>query len=263
MDKIVLYCKSYKNDFDRVVKLIDSIQKFNIDSIPTYVSVPKSDISLFKSIKGINLVEDELVYTGDKPGWIQQQIVKSNFWKLKIAENYVNIDSDSYFLKPFSVSDFMFNETTPYTVIHEQKELFSWSSTKINELGFNPKHGFEEDRKKIMELFGRKGKYYDFGPSPNIWSSKVWESLDANYTVPNKLTFDQLLEYSHSEFSWYGEALLAFKAIDIYPAEPLFKVFHYPQQYIEYKKQGITESMIADNYLGVVLQSNFNAPINY
>jgi hypothetical protein len=131
MDKIVLYCKSYKNDFDRVVKLIDSIQKFNIDSIPTYVSVPKSDISLFKSIKGINLVEDELVYTGDKPGWIQQQIVKSNFWKLKIAENYVNIDSDSYFLKPFSVSDFMFNETTPYTVIHEQKNYFLGRPRKL------------------------------------------------------------------------------------------------------------------------------------
>jgi len=264
MEKIVLYCKSYKNDIERVIRLVESVKKFNTDNIPMYISVPKQDIELFTNkLSDVNLIEDELIYIGNKPGWIQQQIVKSNFWRLNISENYISIDSDSYFIKPFSISDFMFDENTPYTVIHEQKELFSWSSTKINDLGFNPKHGFEEDRKKIMELFERKGKYYDFGPSPNIWSSKVWKSLDTNYTTPNGLTFEQLLEYSHSEFSWYGEALLAFKAIDIYPAEPLFKVFHYPGQYIEYKKQGITEEMIADNYLGVVLQSNFNAPINY
>ena len=81
--------------------------------------------------------------------------------------------------------------------------------------------------------------------------------------IPNNLTFPQLIDYSHSEFSWYGEALLAFKAIEIYPIEPLFKLFHYPQQYIEYKQQNVTEEMIAQNYMGIIMQSNFNGPIKY
>lgn len=263
MENIVLYCKSYKNDYERVVKLIASIHEYNRDNIPMYISVPKSDIKLFSSIENINIVEDEFVYTGNAPGWIQQQIVKSNFWKLNIAENYICIDSDSYFIRPFYKRDFMYNETTPYTVIHEQKELFSWSSTKVSQLGFNPKEGFINDRKKIMEVFGRYSKYYDFGPSPIIWASKVWKSLEDNYSIPNNLTFEDLINYSPSEFSWYGEALLSFKAIDIYPVEPLFKVFHYPLQYNEYKTLGITEDIIAENYMGIVLQSNFNANIKY
>jgi hypothetical protein len=264
MEKIVLYCKSYRNDIDRVIRLVDSVKKFNTDNIAMYISVPKHDIKLFDSkLSKVNLIEDESVYTGNKPGWIQQQIVKSNFWKLGISENYVCIDSDSYFIRPFYISDFMFNNETPYTVMHEQKELFSWSSSRVSQLGFNPKDGFIEDRKKIMDVFDRSSRLYDFGPSPIIWSSKVWKSLEDNYSLPNGLSFENLLSYSHSEFSWYGESLLAFRAIDIYPIEPLFKVFHYPMQLIEYKNSNITEDMISENYMGIVLQSNFNAPINY
>ena len=262
MEKIVLYCKSFNRDFERIKVLFESIKKYNIDNIPFYISVPKNDYNLFSQLEGANIVLDEDIFSISS-SWIAQQIIKSNFWKLNISENYVCLDSDSYFIRPFKVSDFMFDENTPYTVIHEQKELFSWSITKTKELGFDPKEGFINDRQKIMDLFERKGRHYDFGPSPIIWSSKVWKSLEEQYMIPNELTFPNLIEYSPSEFSWYGEALLAFKAIEIYPVEPLFKVFHYPQQYIEYKQQNITEEMIAQNYMGVIMQSNFNSPLKY
>jgi len=262
MEKIVLYCKSFNRDFERVKVLFESIKKYNIDNIPFYISVPKNDYNLFSQLEGTNIVLDEDIFSLSS-SWTAQQIIKSNFWKLNISENYVCLDSDSYFIKPFKVSDFMFDENTPYTVIHEQKELFSWSVTKTKELGFDPKEGFINDRQKIMDLFERKGKHYDFGPSPIIWSSKVWKSLEEQYMIPNNLTFPDLIEYSPSEFSWYGEALLAFKAIEIYPSEPLFKVFHYSQQYVEYKQQNITEEMVAQNYMGIIMQSNFNGPLKY
>jgi len=263
MEKIVLYCKSFNRDFERVKVLLESIQKYNLDNIPFYISVPKNDYILFSQLKGVNIVLDEDIVSLTDNNWIVQQIIKSNFWKLNLAENYICIDSDSQFIRPFTVSDFMFNENIPYTVIHEQKELFSWSVSKINQLGFDPKEGFINDRQKIMDVFGRTSRFYDFGPSPIIWSSKVWKSLEEQYMIPNNLTFPDLIDYSPSEFSWYGEALLAFKAIEIYPVEPLFKVFHYPQQYIEYKQQNITEKMIAQNYMGIIMQSNFNSPLKY
>jgi hypothetical protein len=262
MEKIVLYCKSFNRDFERVKILLESIKKYNTDKIPFYISVPKNDYALFSQLEGVNIVLDEDIFLLSN-NWVAQQIIKSNFWKLGIAENYVCLDSDSYFIKPFGVKDFMFDDNTPYTVMHEQKELFSWSVTKIKELGFDPKEGFINDRQKIMNLFRRNSRHYDFGPSPIIWSSKVWKSLEEKYMIPNNLSFPDLIEYSPSEFSWYGEALLAFKAIDIYPVEPLFKVFHYPQQYIEYRQQNITEEMISQNYMGIIMQSNFNGPIKY
>ena len=265
MENLVLYCKSFSRDINLVYRLVESINKFNEDNITTYISIPKQDLEMFKSLnlENIILIEDELVYEGNAPGWQQQQIVKSSFYKLGFAKNWVCLDSDAYFIKPFYINDFMYDDETPYTVMHEQKELFSWSVTKTKELGFDPKEGFINDRQKIMDLFERKGRHYDFGPSPIIWSSKVWKSLEEQYMIPNELTFPNLIEYSPSEFSWYGEALLAFKAIEIYPVEPLFKVFHYPQQYIEYKQQNITEEMIAQNYMGVIMQSNFNSPLKY
>jgi hypothetical protein len=259
MDKFVLYCKSYNRDLERVIKLLESIKKYNLDNIPFYLSVPKKDIEIFRSSINydLNLIEDELVYQGNARGWIQQQIVKSSFWKLNKCENYLCIDSDSYFIKPFRVSDFMYNDTTPYTIMHEQKEFFHWAALNYNLLGFNPKESFESDRKIIMDLFNRSGKYYDFGPSPVIWSSKVWEDLEKNYIQPNNLTFEKLLEYSPSEFTWYGESILAFKSIQIMPIEPLFKVFHYKQQFNEYKNMNVSEDSISKNYFGIVVQSNF------
>ena len=262
MKKLVLYCKSFSRDLDRVVALAESINKHNKDNLPFYVSVPREDVPLFRS-RGIeNLIEDESVYDGKTSSWIQQQIVKSSFWKLGESENYVCIDSDGYFIRDFYTSDFMYGED-PYTVIHEQKELFSWSVYNVDRLGFDPKNGFVADRQKIMDVFGRTGKYYDFGPVPTIWSSKVWQSLENNYMQPNNLSWDQLLQYSPSEFSWYGEALLAFSAIKLYPAEPIFKVFHYKQQVDDYLSSKITEEMLSQNYLGVIMQSNFNATLKY
>mgnify|MGYP003647724424 CR=1 FL=1 len=266
MENIVIYCKSYKNDVSRVEVLLASINKHNKDNIPFYVSVPKSDVSLFKNKLGTsnyNLLVDEDICAGNNPGWIQQQIVKSSFWRLNLCENYVCIDSDAYFIKDFYEADFIYEGNIPYTVIHEQKELFSWTVGKTQDLGFDPKFSYIEDRKKIMDLFGRKGKYYDFGPSPTIWSSKVWKSLEEKYTEPNNLTFSKLIEYSNSEFSWYGEALLNFKSIPIYPIEPLFKVFHYPQQLLEYNQKNYTEEMISQNYYGIILQSNYTNKLKY
>ena len=265
MEKLILYCKSFHKDVDRVINLILSIEKHNVDKIPIYISVPKDDINLFKSkgLHDVNLIEDEQIYEGKEPGWIKQQIVKSNFWKTGVCQNYICIDSDAYFIKDFKLSDFMYDQDTPYTVIHEQKELFSWTVNKTQVLGFDPRQSYISDREKIMSVFGRTGKYYDFGPVPVIWSSKVWKDLDEHYMKPNNLTWGKMMEYSPSEFSWYGESLLAFKSIPIYPSEPLFKVFHFAHQIEDYKKQGYTEQMISQNYYGIIMQSNYNAPFKY
>ena len=114
-----------------------------------------------------------------------------------------------------------------------------------------------------MSIFGREGKMYDFGPNPVVMNSKVLESFYVNYLAPNSLTTEDIIQVSSDEYTWYGESLLAFNAIKLMPAEPLFKVFHYPKQYTEYKQQNITVEMISENYMGIIMQSNFNGPTIY
>jgi hypothetical protein len=262
MDKIVLYCKSYHADVDRVVNLAQSIEKYNVDNLPFYVSVPSTDMTLFesKTPSFVRLIEDESI-DSNNGGWIGQQVIKSQFWKLGLCENYLCLDSDSEFIKPFITSDFMFDDETPYTVVHEDKELMEWAMKAG--FSFDIQKSFQEDRNKVMELFDRKGIYYDFGPSPVIWSTKVWKSLFDNYLTPNNLTFSQLIQHCGSEFTWYGEWLLTNKVIPLYPRQPLFKVFHYPQQYTETKNKGYSQEDLAKHYLGIILQSNWGAPLKY
>ena len=266
MNKIVLYCKSYKGDVHRVKILLESINRFNTDSIPFYVSCPKSDRDVFIHVlgsTGYTLIDDENIYShNQKEDWTAQQVIKSSFWKLGVCENYLMLDSDSYFIRPFYISDFIISDGNPYVVMHEQKELFNWTCNKTSQLGFDPIESFRECRKKIMDVFGREGRFYDFGPSPVIWNSEVWEGFDKDYLQPNKITFNEIIRRVPSEFTWYGEYFLT-TGKKINPIEPIFKVFHYGPQYQESKHQGYTEEHISKIYMGIVMQSNAGIPLKY
>ena len=272
-NKIVLYCKSFSGDIQRCKILFDSIQKYNKDKIPLYISVPKEDVQLFKNTlgtSGYELITDEAVLGENlAQSWKTQQIFKMVFWKAIPTENYVVIDSDSYFIRDFYLKDFLVNYKTPlddavpYTVMHEQKDLFQWTAKHQEVLGWDPQISFAECRTPIQELFDRKGRLYDFGPVPVVWSSKVWKSLEEEYIKPNNLTFEGLINTISSEFTWYGEWLLIKKPIELWPIEPMFKVFHYRLEYEQLKAQGYTENHWAKNYLGLVMQSSSGLPIKY
>lgn len=255
MNKIVLYCKSYDKDVYRAKKLLESITQYNQDNLPFYISVPQKDIGLFESILGIDgyiLVSDESIDSYSE-GWIGQQIIKSQFWKLGLCENYVCVDSDCFFIKPFTIKDFMFNEQTPYTICHEYKAFFEFLDK--HPIGFDPYDSFCAERLHIMELFGRDGVVYDFGPGPTIWSSKVWKSLEDNYIIPNGLKFSDLIQENGSEFTWYGEWLLYSNEINLIPRGPIFKNYHYPIQYQYDKHYNYNETQIAKLYMGIGMQS--------
>lgn len=255
---LVLYCKSYFKDFDRLVLLSQSIEKYNKNNIPFYISIPKSDIELFisKNIKCTEVYFDETIYICEtKIGWIQQQIIKSNFWRLGLCENYVCLDSDSYFIKDFYINDFIAYDNVPYTVMHEQHELFEWSN-KFLENDIQERFNTEKDL--LSDIFKRKyKKRWDFGSTPVIWSKKVWQLLDENVVKLNNLTFEKLIIICPSEFTWYGEALLTFRPFEILPIQSLFKFFHYKEQYNQAKEQGYTEEIYSKTYFGICLQSNF------
>lgn len=258
MHKILLYCKSYNKDVHRAKNLLDSIKTYNTDNIPFYISVPSSDVELFKQVLGNDgyvLVKDEDIDT-DNDGWKGQQIVKGQFWKLGLCENYVCVDSDCFFIKPFHISDFMFDDETPYTICHEYKSFFEFMDK--HPLEFDPYVAFAKERQEIMELFGRTGAIYDFGPGPTIWSSKVWKSLNDNYLIPNNLTFADLINANGSEFTWYGEWLLRSQVIRLIPRGPLFKNYHYPHQYDYDKHYNYTIDKISKQYLGIGIQSIYN-----
>ena len=62
MTPFALYCKSYSTDLRRVVRLARSVQQFNKEHLPFYISVQRSEMALFNEhLQGleVNLLADE------------------------------------------------------------------------------------------------------------------------------------------------------------------------------------------------------------
>jgi hypothetical protein len=272
MATVALFCKSYREDVLRARRLAESVARFGEALRPLYLSVPESDLDLFRetcagmpvelladeAIVGCNPRLDHAAY-GKLPGRISQQIVKAEFWRTGLVDTYVCLDSDCYFLRPFGEEDFVSPDGTPYTVMHEAKELLQFA-----ELAGMPKIARNREREcgEIRQQFGRSGRCWEFGPVPVVWSGRVWNDLDERHLRPRGMTIVDAINAHPGELRWYGEALLAFRSIPILPVEPLFRCYHYEEQYYFWKRRGETEEIIARNYLGVCMQSNWDKELD-
>ncbi len=273
MEKFVIFCKSYKNDVLRAKRLAESVQRFNKDNLSFYLSVPRADLPLFREkLAGfeLNLLTDEEILSANPQhteslmekmsGNHLQQVIKSEFWRLGTCSNYLMIDSDSYFIRDFGIDDFMYDDVVPYTVMHEGKDLLQFAARNGPQ---KIRKNFIKDRSAAQKHFNRPGRVYDFGPTPIICNVNVWRILTEQYATPKQLSFADLITEFPNEMLWYGEALLYFKPIPIMPVEPLFKVFHYREQYEESLMLKEDERIIAENFLGIIKQSNWDEALDH
>jgi hypothetical protein len=244
-----------------------------MDRIKAYISVPRVEFKLFETaLKEFDvciLTDQEILAANphlilediDKSsGQLQQQVVKAEFWRLNFSKSYVCLDSDAKFIKPFYKTDFLYKDDLPYTVMDEAQEFLEFILT-------TPKKKIYDDffygGKLYQNIFGRLGKVYSFGPMPVIWHRNVWESLERNYLNNNNINIYQAFLNYPSEIPWYGEALLAYEAIPLRPCQPLFKVYHYANQYDADYQRGWTEKLLAKIYMGVIYQSSWERNLDW
>ena len=271
-EKFVIYCKSYKNDILRVSRLLESITNHNKDAIPVYISTPISDKTIFdehlhkytytwlsdESITSANQRLDQKLLEGTRGG-LTQQVVKSEFWRVVPCDGYLCIDSDSVFIKDFYLSDFIAVDGNPYTVMQQSKEFLQHA---INVGKKEITDNFLAESQLLKKEFNRTGPDYDFGPSPYLWSAKVWAALDEQLLKPKNQTLLDLVFRCPPENRWYGEALLATQAIPLHPIENLFKVYHYEWQKKEAQQFKETPEELKRLYLGVISQSNWDRSLD-
>lgn len=273
MKEIVLYCKSYRKDFLRLKRLLNSIDQFNIDRIPFYISTPAGDRELLIHLvgdQGYEWVSDESIIAANpltpagveknKSGSLIQQVVKSEFWRLGISANYVCLDSDCVFIKDFYTSDFLAADGNPYTVIYQNKEYFQLAVDR----GFaRAPNELKAEGDRVKALFGRKGPNYYCHCPPFIWSSQVWKSLEEHLLNPRGLTFWDVCTPAHPEALLYLEALLNYKAIPLHPIEQLFRVYYYDWHYFLLRRIGELPAKLSENYLGIIYQSSWDLGLDY
>lgn len=265
----LLFCKSYRGDLRRIQRLWRSVQQFNRDRIPFYVSIPREDRQIFERAieaeEGLIWVNDEdivcanpradLSFYRSWDGRLSQQVVKSEFWRYSGCDSYLCLDSESEFIRDFRQSDFVDSLGQPYTIMHQSKELLQLA---VNKGVIKVPEAFHRENAVIKKVFNRSGPDYDFGPTPVIWSASVWKDLDEHYLKPAGKTIWNAIQDVPGELRWYGEALLHFKSIPLHPIEPLFRVYHYNWQWHAHRRMGESLEKLKSEYLGVLYQSNWD-----
>jgi hypothetical protein len=273
MKPFVLYCKTYSIDLKRVVRLAQSIRQYNSEKIPFYVSVPKTELSLFREyLSGLDvalLADEEIINASPwmdaeqvrhMPGSVSQQVVKSEFWRMDISTAYLCLDSDAFFIRPFGLADFMTPNGIPYTMMDEAHELLEDALRRKRE---RVVIAFQKEADQVQQLFQRAGRRYSFGPFPLVWHRAVWESLDTQYLQPRGMSFADAIAQAPIESRWYGEALLAYKSVPLLPCQALFKVYHYAWQFDQDQRAGIETQQLAQFYCGAIYQSAWERDMDW
>ncbi|MDO9708623.1 DUF6492 family protein [Paracraurococcus lichenis] len=135
--RCAVFCKSFRDDFDRLTALVESYERFVDPAVTMLVSVPDHDMALARLVlRGhdrVTLVTDES-YTGvsarSMGGWVHQQLCKLSVHRTGHADSYFALDSDSYFIRPFGPADFVNADGLPrfvaspvYTVYQAGNDL--------------------------------------------------------------------------------------------------------------------------------------------
>ena len=278
MADFVLLCKSYPGDAQRVKRLMDSLAAHNPEQLPVVVIVAQADLPMFRELLNghrVELISDEDVVRSHPqaaqkhlleryratPGYRAQQVLKADAWRLLGCDTYLCMDSDTVFLRDIARADFIAPGGHPYTLMHQSRELMQLA---LNRGHTEVLHNFRAESARLKMEFGREGTDHDFGPTPTLWSVRVWHDLHEFHLQPKGWTLWDAIDAVPTEIRWYGEALLAFRSIPLEPIEPLFRVYHHEWQYFALQRQGETPATLAEQFLGVVYQSNwdfeFDAP---
>ncbi len=273
MTSLVLYCKSFATDLRRVVRLARSVQSFNAAGLDFYVSVPEAEVPLFQehlSPFGVEVLSDNEILRASPridvqqvqrmPGHLAQQVIKSEFWRLGISDAYLCLDSDSIFIRPFDSSDYMSADGTPYFVMSEAQSFLEQSLIQGKR---QVVENFHREAGLLQGLFNRPGKAFSYGPMPIVWHADVWRSLDSQFLTPKGMNFVDAIQQAPLESRWYGEALLKYKAVDLIPAEPFFKVYHYAWQLDMDRRNGLDLMQLSQLYSGVIYQSSWERDMDW
>ena len=273
MEKLVFFCKSYDKDMLRARRMAESVHRFNKDGILLYLSVPEKDLADFKKCLAdfpVHFFTDEQILemcrqaNGKIPGLFPphliQQLLKLEFWRTGVCENYAWIDSDSYFIRPFETADFFWDDRTPYLIQDEynaEKELQRMQHVpqKIREKRVR---NICELITKFRELFGNTGPFVAFGGStPIIWSCRVLESFNTEYLKSENKRIYEILDEYPCETQLYGEYLHYSRAIELKPHPHMFKSFYHADDFFISQERGENEYSIAKEYAGICIQSNW------
>ena len=238
-----------------------------------------------------------------RSGWRTQQIVKTHFNTLGVTKNYLCPDSDNFFINDFKKSDFMATKNTIYTIMVDAP-LQNKIKTELQK-GTYYRTCYYRTVRETRKMLDNTDltKMYDFGPPPYAWNCQVWGEIQdmvkqngmnmeeffihferststPNYGMADGTPLNQItdpIDYVNfdgalpREAVLYGEYLLKYRSINIYPTSSWFlsdgTQFANEENYYIYEKGGpfirkaLDPTFVKKYYLGLGFQDGRTSKI--
>lgn len=267
MKNFVMFCKTYSGDLKRFELMLSSFNKHNVDNINLIVSVPESEIEMFRKFESdtVSVISDESYagkyFTNEKlhglsVGYCNQEICKLTFWESKIAKNYLCLDSDLFFIRDFHESDFMADADTPYTILVMDKDLaiekhyhdfWLWRQSFIQ---------------KIYDTVGLNDRRLRTCHGMQVLNACVLKSLKDDFMKPHNYQYADLIVIAPYEFTWYNAWFQKCGLVREMAVEPFFKTFHMRIDYTMSRLRQLDLDDLAYSYVGVILNGNWPKPVD-
>jgi hypothetical protein len=287
--ELAFFCKSFRPDFDHLKVMIDSFFAHNPEGIRLVLSLPDADTAAFhnqfgKDLPNIDVVADESYCGHDLKkfrGWHSQQICKLASWRVANFDHLVVVDSDCYFFRDVSRTEFLPREkryvaygSTIRTVMHPRNEdliRYLKGELAITSAHMPPAHGggdksladfvhykdvdldnpgAVERSGFLLDVFGAK-RWIFYQPG-QIFSRGILQAL-GDYLEEYGLTLGDAILISPWEYNWYGEFACRFFHDQTQFRVP--SVLHFASEAdIAYmRQQGISDEQIAGKFAFIAM----------
>jgi hypothetical protein len=297
-----VFCKSFRRDIDRFERLFESFLEHVASDLSFVLSVPREDEALFAHRFGnggerLAIVTDEHVLGRHlRQSWRTQQLVKLHAYKLRFAEAWLVVDSDFIFHRPFGVHDMLDGSGQPRFVVSKHLHIYSdddelvcrnaagtesidpitrqelaafrsgarFGSTPLwaRWLGRRASRDPLAALPRIQAHFSRPGPVLNYMPGP-IWTTALFERMQAEFLAPARCTFADLIAYSPWECVWVGEWAVANGGDLGSPVEPYFFHFHSQESIRLAKARGVTIESLTRHYAGIQLAASHYDDVEY
>ena len=290
--EFALFCKTFRDDVDRLARLVDSAEAFNTEDLPFIITAPREDHRVIADHIGVGrtmLIADEdiLRFRLERGGWYQQQVMKLAFGMSGLVDNYIILDSDHYVIRPFRKSDFLTENGTPYTIMSEYyhiaehnhyiKRVFAElaagmdvelrttspeilsaakgpgvDAIRITPDMADPDAVPESTLWKTQAFMQRPGPGFCYYHGPII-STKALLALKETVLDRDGSDFETLIAIAPWEAYWYTEWVLSTRCIEVVPKAPMFVHFVTDESIIRAREIGLTNTALARSFMGVAL----------
>jgi hypothetical protein len=243
------------------MRLLASIDRYNVEGIPVHVVVPDDDVPDFSG-RGANVIPEsafaEHLVTapsgGFAAGYLNQEIVKLAFWEQVRCTAYLCVDSDAEFLREFRPADFMHDDDTPFTFGSVDAQL-------ATEPQYHREHWVHREprlRAIADELGLDTPAPYRTAHGHAVFSSVALASFRDHFLRPRGWAYRDAVQSVPLEPSWYTLWLQRERPIPIVWREPVLKTLHNAGEHIDLILAGVDARDLARGYLGVVVNSNYS-----